>query len=231
MSEGAAGNPPHLCVGGCPTAGRHRDRRAPMHRQRRFDVALLMGTVFLVKQLARGCAAPVFPLRTGWYGGVYTERSVRCLVNTQPPSLLAAHRPPDSIRLAVSEHAPRMRPPGRAVTDPKSGKSDRPGNARKGDDDSVLTLPIGAPVASSSGLDFAVVSTGGPPAGPGAAPPNPATARAAPTASPERASSIIPSKSPRTETPRRAASPSTQARRSWSRRMPTTLDLVVAMAR
>ena len=56
----------------------------------------------------------------------------------------------------------------------------------------------------------------------------PGTSTAVSTSS-ERASSIIPSKRPRTETPRRAASASTQARRSWSSRIPTTVDLVVAM--
>ena len=55
-------------------------------------------------------------------------------------------------------------------------------------------------------------------------------ARLASAGPPVRASSIIPSNRPRIETPRRAASASTQARRSWSRRMPTTVDLEVAMA-
>ena len=55
-------------------------------------------------------------------------------------------------------------------------------------------------------------------------------ARLASVAPPLRASSIIPSKRPRIETPRRAASASTQARRSWSRRMPTTVDFEVAIA-
>ena len=54
-------------------------------------------------------------------------------------------------------------------------------------------------------------------------------ARVASARSPVRASSIIPSNRPRMETPRRCASASTQARRSWSSRIPTTVDLEVAM--
>lgn len=209
--------------------GEHRGQRTPTDRERRSDGPVSRRSVFLVKQLARAARHQFSQHRSG-AGGVYTERSPRCLVNAQPPSRLVAHRPLDSIRLTVSEHAPRMRPPGRAMTDPKSGKSDRPGNARKGDDDPVLTLRAGTADASSSGLGVAIVSSaGGPPAGPDAEP-DPSMAPAAPGDSPERASSIIPSKSPRIETPRRAASPSTQARRSWSRRMPTTVDFVVAMA-
>ena len=99
-------------------------------------------SVFLVKQLARR-ERRRFSLHQVGSSGVYTERSLRYLVNTQPPSLLVAHRPLDSIKLTVSEHAPRIRPAGRAVTDPMSGRSDPPGNARNGDDGSVLTLSVG----------------------------------------------------------------------------------------
>jgi hypothetical protein len=56
-------------------------------------------------------------------------------------------------------------------------------------------------------------------------------ARAASSSSPVRAPSIIPSKKARTETPSRDASDSTQARRSWSNLMPSTVDFVEAMGR
>ena len=138
--------------------GEHRGQRTPTDRERRSDGPVSRRSVFLVKQLARAARHQFSQHRSG-AGGVYTERSPRCLVNAQPPSRLVAHRPLDSIRLTVSEHAPRMRPPGRAMTDPKSGKSDRPGNACKGDDDPVLTLRAGTADASSSGLGVAIVSS------------------------------------------------------------------------
>ena len=142
-------------------------------------------------------------------GGVYRERRPQRRVNTHCSNLLVATRPLNSMRLAVREKASRIRPVGRAVTAPTLDQGDE--GAGEPDDEA-------AAVASGS------------PAGAGVADPRPAMARLASAGPPLRASSIIPSNRPRMETPRRAASASTQARRSWSRRMPTTVDLEVAMA-
>ena len=142
-------------------------------------------------------------------GGVYRERRPQRHVNTHCSNLLVATRPLNSMRLAVREKASRIRPVGRAVTAPTLDQGDE--GAGEPDDEA-------AAVASGS------------PAGAGVADPRPAMARLASAGPPVRASSIIPSNRPRMETPRRAASASTQARRSWSRRMPTTVDLEVAMA-
>ncbi len=143
-------------------------------------------------------------------------------VNTQLLSLLVAQRPPNSRRLVESEKASRSRPPGTPVTDPMPGHGDD-GGALTRCSDSDADAPSRTVDAGTSSTDGRNVEAG---AG------TVSSGRSAAVSTPsERASSIIPSKRPRTETPRRAASASTQARRSWSSRMPTTVDLVVAMTR
>jgi len=159
----------------------------------------------------------------------YAERPPRSLVTGQLSILLRAHRPLLLISPVVMENAPRTMPLGSPVREPRSGKGDEPD--RDADwvltpSEEVTTDASSIPDASPTRPPLLSVTTG---AGADA---NPAIARAASSAvSPVRAPSIIPSKRTRTETPRRAASASTQARRLWSRRMPTTVDLVVAMTR
>jgi hypothetical protein len=163
--------------------------------------------------ISKGVLPPLPRVGTPAFGeGVYSERRPQRRVNTQLSNLFAATRPLSSIRLAVSEKASRIRPVGRAVTAPTPDHGDEADG--EFDDE---------PEAAAS-------SAGGTAAGAGAVDPRPAMARLASVGPPPRASSIIPSNRPRIETPRRAASASTQARRSWSRRMPTTVDLEVAMA-
>ena len=164
-------------------------------------------------------------------GGVYAERSAQARVNGQPASLLVAHRPVISIRPAVTENAPRIRPPGTAVTGPRLGHGDEPGAPPSAVGGGVPTLSGCSGVDTSFDLGAAACSGRSSPPALAADDPEPAVARAASAFSPDRAPSIIPSKSPRTETPRRAASASTHARRSWSSRIPTTVDLLVAMTR
>lgn len=135
----------------------------------------------------------------------YAERPPRSLVTGQLSILLRAHRPLLLISPVVMENAPRIMSLGSPVSEPRSGKVDEPDR----DVDRVLTPSEEVATDASSIPDVAASSA----------------------VSPVRAPSIIPSKRTRTETPRRAASASTQARRSWSRRMPTTVDLVVAMTR
>ena len=135
----------------------------------------------------------------------YAERPPRSFVSGQLSILLRAHRPLILISPVVMENAPRTMPLGSPVEEEVAGASSTP--------DASATRPPLLSTTTGASVD-----------------PEPAIARAASSAvSPVRAPSIIPSKSARTETPRRAASASTQARRSWSRRMPTTVDLVVAM--
>ena len=152
-------------------------------------------------------------------------------VNTQFLRRLLAQRPLSSMRLAVSEKASRIRPPGTDVTDVTPAHGDDV--EAPGSEDPALTVSDGVDGVDAVGsceLGAATVSSAAWAIdGPGAAEPSPAIARSASSDSSKRASSIIPSNKPRTETPRRAASASTQARRSWSSRMPTTVDLVVAM--
>jgi len=155
----------------------------------------------------------------------YAERPPRSLVTGQLSILLRAHRPLLLISPVVMENAPRIMPLGSPVSEPRSG------NEPDRDADWVLTPSEEEAADASSTPDASLtrsplmsVTTGA------GVDPEPAIARAASSAlSPVRAPSIIPSKSTRTDTPRRAASASSQARRSWSRRMPTTVDLVVAM--
>jgi hypothetical protein len=169
--------------------------------------------------------------------GVYSERLLKRRVNTQLASRLVAQRPLNSMRLAVSERASRSRPPGTDVTDGTPDQGDEvvaPAMADPMEDPagplSERPEAVDSPELTSPELTPAIVSLRAWLADArGTAEPNPAIARSAPAASPNRASSIIPSNRPRTETPRRAASASTQARRSWSSRMPTTVDLVGAM--
>jgi hypothetical protein len=162
--------------------------------------------------------------------GVYRARRPHRRVNAQRSNRSAASRPLNSMRLAVSEKASRTRPVGRAVTAPTPDQGDED-DGEADDEDAPCTLP-GCPTAPGCGArGTAVVSWAGvTPAVAGAAEPRPAMARLASAGPPVRASSIIPSNRPRIETPRRAASASTQARRSWSRRIPTTVDFEVAMA-
>ncbi len=167
--------------------------------------------VFLVKQLAirRHAAIRLGSCRRS--AGVYSGRSTQRRVNAQLTSLFAAQRPLASIRLAVSEKAPRAMPPGIPVTSPRPGTDGAAGVRRGGGGDSASTLP-GAPVfIRSSWSDAATVDVMA--AGSVAEPGIIATCAALSDSS-ARASSIIPSNRPRTETPRRAASASTQARRS-----------------
>ncbi len=148
-------------------------------------------------------------------------------VNTQRSNRFAARRPLSSITLAVSEKASRIRLVGRTVTAPTPDQGDE----SDGRDDAALTLSGRSTATGRCAPASAVGSSAGSSAATaGAADPRPAIARLASAGPPVRASSIIPSNRPRIETPRRAASASTQARRSWSRRMPTTVDFEVAMA-
>jgi hypothetical protein len=133
----------------------------------------------------------------------------------------------------VREKASRIRPVGSAVTAPTPAQGDEAdGEVDDEDKDDVACRLPGCPrsMGCCAPASASLPSPGGTGAGAGPADPRPAMARLASVAPPLRASSIIPSKRPRIETPRRAASASTQARRSWSRRMPTTVDLEVAMA-
>jgi hypothetical protein len=159
--------------------------------------------------------------------GVYRARRPHRRVNAQRSNRSAASRPLNSMRLAVSEKASRTRPVGRAVTAPTPDQGDE--NEGEADDgDAPCTFP-GCPTAAGCGAPgSSVVCWAGVTAV--VAEPRPAMARLASAGPPVRASSIIPSNRPRIETPRRAASASTQARRSWSRRIPTTVDFEVAMA-
>ena len=130
----------------------------------------------------------------------------------------------------MREKASRISPVGRAVTAPTPDQGDEADVGFDEDEDAASTLP-GWPTSVGCRVPgpIAFSSAGGTAAGAAAADPKPAMARLASAGPPLRASSIIPSNSPRIETPRRAASASTQARRSWSRRIPTTVDLEVAM--
>ena len=152
--------------------------------------------------------------------GVYNERSTQRRVNAQLLSRFVAWRPLDSIMLAVSEKAPRRMPQGIPVTNPNPGTDD--------------PCRVAGRVEASPGRALSCCSNGAvPPKWDGTAtsstdernscrgsPTESSGLATAGTASPgrassiERASSIIPSNRPRTETPRRAASASTQARRS-----------------
>ena len=141
-----------------------------------------------------------------------------------------ATRPLNSIKLAVREKASRISLVGRAVTAPTPDQDDADGGGS--DDEEVRRLH--SPAAPLRGLWCA----GGRPGLPAwwncrrcgsCATPGRQWPASLPLGPPVRASSIIPSNRPRIETPRRSASASTQARRSWSRRMPTTVDLEVAM--
>ena len=163
--------------------------------------------------------------------GVYSGRRPHRRVNTQLSNLFVATRPLNSMRLAVSENASRIRPVGRAVTMPTPDQGDEAGGELEDEEGPAFALPdwpmsvdrrAPGPASACSAGVTAVAA--------GAADPKPAMARLASAGPPLRASSIIPSNRPRIETPRRAASASTQARRSWSRRMPTTVDFEVAMA-
>ena len=129
----------------------------------------------------------------------------------------------------MREKASRISPVGRAVTTPTPDHGD-PGEGF-GDERGPASAPAGCPAPSGccSPASATVSSAGGTPWPAGDADPRPAMARVASARSPVRASSIIPSNRPRMETPRRCASASTQARRSWSSRIPTTVDLEVAM--
>jgi hypothetical protein len=162
--------------------------------------------------------------------GVYSGRRPHRRVNTQCSNLFVATRPLSSIKLAVREKASRISPVGSAVTTPTPDHGE-PSAGEFGDEGGpACTLP-GCPAAvACCAPGSATGSVAGGTAWPaGAADPRPAMARVASARSPVRASSIIPSNRPRIETPRRCASASTQARRSWSRRIPTTVDLEVAM--
>ena len=205
------------------------DRPARCARSTRNDRAPTR-PVFLVKQLARRIChrsgASAWCIRRGVYSGRRPHRRV----NTQLSNLFVATRPLNSIRLAVSENASRIRPVGRAVTTPTPDQGDEAGGGRNDEAGPAWTLP-GCPTSVGCfAPESAVVSSGGgTSAAAGAADPKPAMSLLAAAGPPLRASSIIPSNRPRIETPRRAASASAQARRSWSRRMPTTVDFEVAM--
>jgi hypothetical protein len=182
--------------------------------------ALRREGLFLVKQLAIDeCNHFAQRYRRATRGDGY-ERPTKRRVNTQLLSLFVAQRPPNSRRLVESEKASRIRLPGTPVTDPTAGH---------GGEEGALTRCCDSGGVGPSGLeDAGTSSTDGRNVEAAAATESSGTSATGSTPS-ERASSIIPSKRPRTETPRRAASASTQARRSWSSRMPTTVDLVVAM--
>ena len=162
--------------------------------------------------------------------GVYRARRPHRRVNTQRSNRFAASRPLNSMRLAVSEKASRTRLVGRAVTAPTPDQGDED-DGEADDGNAPCTLPAWPTAAGCGAPGSSVVCWPGVTAiVAGPADPRPAMARLASAGPPVRASSIIPSNRPRIETPRRAASASTQARRSWSRRMPTTVDFEVAMA-
>ena len=117
----------------------------------------------------------------------------------------------------MSAQARRTRPVGTPVTGPRSGQCEGPEGRFGAVEDSVLTPPS-AGTACSCGVCRAALSPRTPSVWTGEAGGGSAPARAASTVSGgrassvsvARASSIIPSKRPRTETPRRAASASTQ---------------------
>ena len=130
----------------------------------------------------------------------------------------------------MREKASRISPVGRAVTAPTPDQDDPAGGGFVDEQGPAFTLP-GRPiwVGCCSPWSAPIPPAGGTACTAGAADPRPAMACVASARAPVRASSIIPSNRPRIETPRRSASASTQARRSWSSRMPTTVDLEVAM--
>ena len=160
--------------------------------------------------------------------GVYSERRPHRRVNTQLSNRFVAMRPLNSIKLAVRENASRISPVGSAVTAPTPDHGDPAGGGFADEVGPAFTLPS-CPASAGCAPETATVSAGETLWAAGAADPRPSMARVASARSPVRASSIIPSNKPRIETPRRSASASTQARRSWSSRMPTTVDLEVAM--
>ena len=137
--------------------------------------------------------------------GVYSERSTQRRVNTQLLSRFVAWRPPDSITLAVRERAPRTMPQGIPATNPIPGTDGPDGVGRR-----VEASPGRLLSCCSNGADppewddVAISSTDERNSRTGS--PTESSERAtAGSVSPERASSIIPSNRPRTETPRRAA--------------------------
>ena len=198
----------------------HQQSAAERRITARTDSRLAPRRLFLVKQLAIDeCNHFARRHRRATRDDGY-KRPAKRRVNTQLLSLLVAQRPPNSRRLVEREKASRIKLPGTPATEPTPGR---------GGDEGALTPCCDSDAVGPSGLDDAgTSSTDGRNVEAGPATESSGTSAAVSTPS-ERASSIIPSKRPRTETPRRAASASTQARRSWSSRMPTTVDLDVAM--
>ena len=143
-------------------------------------------------------------------------------------ALQRGRRSLDSMRVAVNEAAARIALTGSAArcmtsvhTRGLGGEEGAEAQEACGGGSSVgrpvpRSVRFGAPVSASEGSLIPCDSGGASELATGSA-----------SVSPDRPRSIISSKRMRTVTPRRAASASIHARRSWSRRRPRTVDLEV----